>query len=507
MSPIIFLGTVIDVDDPLNLGRIRVELKINNIPDVLKAAFNSIPLPTQNFFWTNQDPFLMLPLIPYLVYQVPKNGELVQIIFQKPEFMFQNQYYVQSNFYSVNSIYDMSNAAGEQTTGIGMQFEYPKPIYNPGLYPKPGDSALLGRGSADLIIKDTTSLLRAGKYSAPPQSNIVPEPNNNRAFVQLSQLDITKVGETKQKIISNVPVTLSVKHLIEWVIDNPENQIVDPITNEITNKFGGSVSLYSLKESKETNTNEIGVSTKILERNKYLIYSSSFFGLNIQQTQEFINNFIKNCNDKNTAIDGSQLFSETQNKFPIYFRPAPYMYELISKTIQTLSGTIISQNLENINRGIKFQPADGTATSDNQFGLIWKKDTTGLPTQTQIKEITTDNYQPKPRSVSVVGGQEIYLLSQNSAKDGLAPINFANSLYGIEESAFTQDIQAKTSSTVRGEELLDLINLMYQVLISHVHAFDGLPTVRKTRTVSLETLEAAIRNAKRQVLNTNIRVN
>jgi len=507
MTPIIFQGTVASVDDPLGLGRIRATIDIENIPDVLVGAYKNIPPPTMDIFWTSKDPFLMLPLIPYLVYQVPKEGELIQIIFQSPEFKFQNQYYIQSNFYSVNSVFDMSSSAGRQSTGTGMQFQYPKPIYNPGLYPKPGDTAFLGRGNADLILKETTSLLRAGKYSTPPQSNVIPEPNNNRAFVQLSQFDITKVGETKQKIITNVPVTLSVKHLIEWVIDNPENQIIDPVTNEITNKFGGSVSLYSLKESKETNTNEIGVNTIIPENRKYLIYSSSFFGLTLEQTQNFINDFIKNCNDMDTAKDGTPLFSDTQSKFPIYFRPAPYMFELISQTVLSLPGSIIKQNLENINKGIKFQPADEVATTDNQFGLIWKKNTTGLPTQTQIQEIIVDNFQPKPRSVSVIGGQEIYLLSQNSAKDGLAPINFANSLYGLEESAFTQDIQAKTSSTVRGEELLELINLMYQVLISHVHGFHGLPTVRKTRTVSLETLETAIRNAKTKVLNTNIRVN
>lgn len=162
-----------------------------------------------------------------------------------------------------------------------------------GIYPEPGDNALLGRGSTDIILKENDVLVRAGKYSQTPQSNIDTPPNNNRAFLQLSISDRSKTSETQNKEIISKPITLFVKHLIEWVILNPENT---------QNSFTGSINLYSLKQSSSTDTKNIQVSTKIPESNKFLIYREDFTPLQFQQVVDKINNFIKNCNDKNVVF-------------------------------------------------------------------------------------------------------------------------------------------------------------------------------------------------------------
>lgn len=510
MTPIFYQCTVLNNEDPLMLGRVRARINIINYPDVL-ASVTSPKWNEEKDIWTERDPLVFYPLLPYFVYQVPKVDELIQVIFVNSDFKYQNQYYVQSNFFSVNSAFNTINSGGAKFTGTGMQFKPPKSIKNQngtwpaksplkGIYPEPGDNALLGRGSADLVIKETDVLVRAGKYSQTPQSNLDTPPNNNRAFLQLSIFDKTKVSDSATQEITSKPITLSVKHLIEWVIINPENSV---------DRFTGTVYLYSLKESVETNTNNIQVSTEIPEVNKTLIYKEDFQALPFQSALDLINNFIRTCNDKNVASNGRTLFSESQNKFPIFFRPAKFNYDLLveASPADQIQQTI-KDNLTLFNNRIKLLPADETSSSDSQFGLIWKKDTVGLPIQTEIVNINVPKYEPKPKTYSVLGGQEIYLLSQDSQKSDKSKINFANSIYGFPLSAFTDEIRVKTSSSVRGEELLELVNLIVRFLLSHTHAYPGLPPVEVTEDgTTADDILTEIQNAANKILNNNIRLN
>lgn len=517
MTPIIYQCTVLNNQDPLMLGRVRAKINIDNLPDILKAIVS--PNFSEKDIWTERDPLIFYPLLPYFLYQVPKEEELIQVIFTNPDFMFQNQYYVQSNFFSVESLFNTNGFGGSKFTGTGMQFKAPKNLKNKdgtwppkskirGIYPEPGDNGLLGRGSADVIVKETDLLLRAGKYKETPQSNTTTTPNQNRAFLQLSIFDRSKIGDKVEKEIITKPVTLSVKHLIEWVIINPENEIINS-DGTITNRFTGSIYLYSLKPSTETNSENISVSTDIPLQNKYLIDTENFQALTMEETIELINSYIRVCNDENKSATGKTLFTDNQNKFPIFFRPAKFNYDLITITGPlTPNQEIAQKNLSFINSKIKLIQIDETATANNQFGLIWKKDTTGLPTQTEILNLSTPQYKYQPSTYSILGGEEIYLLSQKSSIDGKKSINFADSIYGFPQSAITEDIRINTSSLVRGEELLELINLIFQFLVSHTHAYPGLPPVDVTQSgIELETLETAMQNAKNKILNSNIRLN
>lgn len=499
---ILYQGTVIDNNDPLMLGRIRAKISIVNTPDVLKSVENWV---TSKDAWTEKDPLIFTPLLPYYIYQVPEIGELIQIMFMNFEFKFQNQFYIQSNFFSPSSSFFTYNASGTYNTGTGFQVKPPRPLKkkdgqwdNPleaGIYPEPLDNALLGRGSADIIIKKNELVLRAGKFSDPPQSNSVAVANSNRAFLQLSNFDRTKTGEEVKKIITTSQITLLVNYLIEWVIVNPSNN---------SNKFTGSIYLYSLKPSVNNNTDNFSVSTEVPISEKYLIDTEDFTSLSMIDTIAFINSYIKTCNQSNISRTGARLFSDSQNKFPIFFRPTVEMYNIINPADGLSNINVDAKtNLNTIYQGTKLNTAD-----PGGYGLIWKKDTVGLPTKVDIQEITTENFEYKPNTVAALGGQKIYLLSQDSDIEGKPKINFANSIYGLSESAFTQSIQASTSSMVRGEELLELINIIYQFLVSHTHAYPGLAPVSKTQSgIKVEDLDRLMQNANRKILNSNIRLN
>ena len=100
------------------------------------------------------------------------------------------------------------------------------------------------------------------------------------------------------------------------------------------------------------------------------------------------------------------------------------------------------------------------------------------------------------------------MLSHTSAIPGKGKINFDDTLYGISLDQFVDEILPKTSSLVRGEELLELINLIVRFLITHTHAYPGLPPVPVTQDGSTVTdILTEMQNAYTKILNENIRLN
>jgi hypothetical protein len=512
--PIFFQCVVIDNQDPLMLGRVRARLKIDNYEDIIKSVENWNPLTDP---WTERDPFIFNPLLPYFIYQVPLIDEIIQIIYVNRDFKYQNQYYVQNNFYSPNAVFDQYNVGGDKFTGTGMQIKSPRNIKNKdgtypnnfevGLYPEPGDQAILGRGSADLIVKKTDVLLRAGKYKSVPQSNINFTANNKRAFLQLSQFDRVKKNAPNKTVTKTFEVIVQVKYLIEWVITNPENN---------SEKFCGAVYLYQLKPDSQTNSKQLTVSSVLPENLKNLVTFESFNSKSKLETIQFINNFIRDCNDKTTTRTGKQLFSQNINKFPIYFRPSNITYEQLNpafnlSNFQPVSSTVcppgqvesIQKNLSEIYAGIRLNPSD-----EPGFGLIWKSNTVGIPTKTEIEEIEQQTYVAGPTTFGALGSDNLFLLSHLSSIPGKKVINFDGTLYGISGETFYNEIIPNTSSMVRGEELLELINLIVRFLVTHTHAYPGLPPVPVTQDgTSVSDILTELQLSLKKILNQNIRLN
>jgi hypothetical protein len=512
--PIFFQCVVIDNQDPLMLGRVRARLKIDNYEDIIKSVENWNPLTDP---WTERDPFIFNPLLPYFIYQVPLIDEIIQIIYVNRDFKYQNQYYVQNNFYSPNAVFDQYNVGGDKFTGTGMQIKSPRNIKNKdgtypnkfevGLYPEPGDQAILGRGSADLIVKNTDVLLRAGKYKSVPQSNINFTANSKRAFLQLSQFDRVKKNAPNKSVTKTFEVVVQVKYMVEWVITNPENN---------AEKYCGAVYLYQLKPDSQTNSKQLTVSSVLPENLKNLVASEPFNSKSKLETIQFINDFIRACNDGTTTRTGTRLFSENNNKFPIYFRPSNISYEQLNpafdlSNFQSVSSAVcppgqtesIQKNLSEIYAGIRLNPSD-----EPGFGLIWKNNTVGVPTKTEIEEIEQQTYEAGPTTFGALGSDKLFLLSHLSSIPGKKVINFDGTLYGISGETFYNEIIPNTSSMVRGEELLELINLIVRFLVTHTHAYPGLPPVTVTQDgTSVSDILTELQLSLKKILNQNIRLN
>jgi hypothetical protein len=530
--PILFQVRVFDNNDPLMLGRIRGTLLTDNYEDIVKS-FDDPPFVEAKDAWTERDPFIFNPLLPYFIYQVPKINELVQIMYVNRDFKYQNQYYVQNAFYSPTSSYFQYEQGGNKFTGTGLQIANPVELriktlkdelppegisaytqnaaVTYGVFPEAGDNALLGRGSADLIVKQDEVLLRAGKFTSSLLSpNVPPTGNVNRGFLQISKFASEKFfNEPKTQLNLNEKV-LPVKYLIEWLILNPENK---------QEKLCGSVYLYQLKANISTNSKNVTVDSEIDEGLKKLVFKSDFNSLSKSETINFINGFIKTCNDKNVTKEGQRLFPDNGIKFPIFYRPSKITYEVLTPTTSSSgfnftpsapcptgpSGTGVEiANVTDIFNKVKLLPA----LKKGGYGLIYKKDTVGTPMESEFVTVEQPAYTPFPVTYAALGADTVYLLSHNSSIPGKGKINLNNTLYGITASKFGDEITPKTSSMVRGEELLELINLIVRFLITHTHAYPGLPPVPVTQDGSnVSNILTEMQNAATKILNENIRIN
>jgi hypothetical protein len=160
-------------------------------------------------------------------------------------------------------------------------------------------------------------------------------------------------------------------------------------------------------------------------------------------------------------------------------------------------------NIREIYQGVKLN-----AALKGGYGLIYSKNKVGTPTTPVKKTIPQSSYVNIESSYGALGSDKVFLLSHNSQIPGKRKINFDNTLYGISSEKFADEIIPNTSSSVRGEELLELIELIVRFLVTHTHAYPGLPPVPVTQDgSSTDKLLSELNNAVTKILNSNIRLN
>jgi hypothetical protein len=597
-NTIFFQVTVIDNQDPMMLGRIRARLLTDDYSAIVKSITDP-PWDEEKDAWETRDPFIFNPLMPYFMYQVPKVTEMAQVLYVNKDFKYQNQYYIQNTFSSPTTTGYEYYQGGNKFTGTGTQLKNPKPLKNKdgtytdkaihkGVFPEPGDNALLGRGSADVIVKQDEILIRAGKFKGSVlQPNVPPVANPQRGFLQLSRFNKSKKSLPNKIVSETNEIIVQVKYLIEWVITNPENTF---------DKFSGTVYLYKLKADLSTNSKNLTVGSEVKESLKSLVASETFSLLTKTESINFINNFIKTCNKSTKTKSGIQLFSSEQNKFPIFYRPNALTYSYLTpasppnfqynqnyssygekfcfggicnislkvidtatgqivatssddgpeidatKTYQSainqitnkllglkiedvilpeytqLSGTIIfpptsitsqqsidsTNNISEIFNQIKLYPA----LKNGGYGLIYSKGKVGKPLNIKTTIVPQETYLNDSSTYGALVSDTVYLLSQTSAIPGKGKINFDNTLYGVSLDQFTDEFLPKTSSLVRGEELIELLNLIVRFLTTHTHAYPGLPPTPVTQDGSnISDILTEMQNAYVKILNENIRLN
>jgi len=511
---IIFPGYVFDNQDPMMLGRLRVIPETKNYNDVIASVAN---WNEDNDAWGPNDPLLFLPLLPFYISQTPKKDEYVHIIYMNKKELFQNQFYLQGPFSSPMTTpfehYQGAKkflAAGDRIKQ-GMSLKNQDGEYrdenSKGIFPEPGDNALLGRGTADVIIKENEVLIRAGKTKELSKDKF-PIGNQNRAFLQLTRFTQTKQtlpAETNYRLVKNVQL---VKKMIVWDIS----------TLNSTSNFTGSVKLYNLKPSAKVNTDNFKFDTilNLTSGEDYGVEleSVSFMGKSFQESVKTINDFISKVFDPNVNFTGITINNpkNLSDQFPLIVTPSKQTYETGKKFSPT---NVLGEILEYVNYKRFYNHIKLNNSKEDGWFLV-SENKGGKPLfgpQSDVKEetITPTKFNSEDITYGVLGAQKVFLLSQNSTSPK-GQINLSNTLYGIPQDKFVgagDTLFEKTYSTVRGEEIVKLIEKIVEFLNNHVHPHanmvpDEATQGSKTTKTSINQLLADVNNT---VLNQNIRIN
>lgn len=535
---ILFPGIVVDVKDPAMLGRVRarpvtkdIESMISGIdPSKIEIGKRGYRDLKDQYKWTSIDPLVFMPLLPFFVSQVPREDEYIHIIYMNKQFPNKNQFYIQGPFsspmLSPNEVFNSSEkylASGDlikEIPGVRNPDGSFKVDWSEGIFPMPGDNAILGRRFSDIIFKsrqgetglEDSVLIRAGKTKSLVPGEL-PRANNNRSFLQLSYFGQEKItGETRKqsRFVENVKV---VKKMIIWDIQNLENG---------QNSFNGSVGLYNVIPSGRVNTKNFQADT-ILNLSIGTDFSGpleeiKFNAKSFEESSNLINKFINGVfkgnltNIPNYPVKSSTNLSPEQT-FPFVVTPSKKSYET---GIKFAPSQVVNDVKELVNYtkfygkiklNIGLVNSGWFLVSENKNGVA----AIGPQVDTKIDEFTETSFVDSDVSYAVLGGQNVYLLSQMS-EGPKGKVNLYNTIYGISQDKFIGDnssIQNRTYAMVRGDELMILLRKIFSYVTGHVHAIATVPPipVAAGNGQTSAEIDAILANSENTVLNQQIRIN
>ena len=525
----IYYGTVIDNNDPLMFGRIRVhpEGEVFESMENSNSDFKKNSSSTLDGKWGKKDPLIFLPLLPYYINQVPQNGERVLIIYYN-----NNKKEIRDRFYLIGP-YSSPTATlrpkGEDFVSSNTHLKsgwetsdkkwpniknidgtYPENTKYNGVFAEPWDVSLKGRGTTDLILKNNDVILRAGKHKD-FEGGKIPEIEPKRAFLQLSKFETKiNIGE-EQTIFRTENQKKQIKFLLEYDVINPESQ---------PQIFTGVITIYKFIDSSQrlSYTNEFEYDTDLtgITNSKALILNIDT-PLLIDDFAKFISEQVVTLVNKPTLLlsnlpQGQTTANQNDNtdgiQFPFYYRPSKNVRNILKNTPNQSSLDLTAySNMQQLINKINVSTTDISPG----YGLVLDaKFSDEVPfnlKKEKFRPITSENIN---NTVGLMGANYLYFLSNETTIPNKTKINFEEFDPGpkITQKDIDDKIVLNTSSMVRGEELLELLELIVGFLVSHVHPYPLLQPSSVSRDgTSTDMLLKKMLEAYNKVLNKNIRIN
>jgi hypothetical protein len=510
----IFFGVCVDNNDPLMLGRIRIYPTQLNIDETIKSVDNfdeNSSTPNTNGPWSDLDPFIYLPLLPYFINQVPKKGEYVMLFyFNNKNQVGRNKFYTMSVFSHPSTIKEENYLSSQ--TNLSSGFRNSKKFFpnlkdsegkllfpnSKGVFVEPVDITINGRDTTDLILKDDEVLLRAGKHKdfSPGQ---IPQKNDERAFIQLTRFRTKKKYGDPVKKIRLVENSVPIKYLIEYDVFNPEN---------LASAFTGSINIFKITSDETSNkilTTNIKYNSDLSKINKSKIRVINFQSLNLEDLKNLINQTLLSFKDSPKDVLLNPI--KQGDQFPFFYRPEKSIRDIIFN----ISGDTNPQSLNAMNNMSQLKNGVKIVRNvvDSGYSLVLDKKVSPLipfkPTQEIIVPVKSEKAD---NTVGLVGANQLFLLSHSSVIPGKGKIDINDTLYGIDLDKISDEIEPKTSSMVRGEELMKLIGLIVNFLTSHDHPLPGPPPAPTSQDgTRVDEILSELQQAYEKILNQNIRLN
>ena len=568
-SRIITYAVCVDNKDPMRAGRIRA-IKVkgqgitdSQINDPLKAIkkLDSQASSTGSYKpWTKgeegkqNDPYLFASFLPLHLNVIPRPGEAVKIITYETVKDSLNQEYIGPMISQPGEIRGDNYSSGDENTSFGNN-NISAPAYAPnglpledqfGCFPNPDDIAIYGRENCDILLgmrekayerktKDKIEewypqiLLRSGKLIPNNTFTSKPQWNDKPTFIQLSTFPETLTIEEKTETKS-VPKDDILRTLIEYHLD-PTTLSGNSISGYVnllklpykTTNVGPPTSVSTppaIKMAGEFNLQETITQSTFVAR-------LNFTGVpTLNKVSQIINNFIlqvdkgkwnkfikpieyctKTYNPEVDLNNKDNVGSFLQMSHPMYFRPTLMTQRMMDEAEPSV-GASTSWSLNKTNSNIIKEKIEleGVLTKGHGLAFTENSGKRKVPVVDETSVESIETLSPGQQGLVGVGGEKIYLLSYNSSELN-GPIALSSN-YGMSQKEMVSGLMDKTNSMVRGEKLLELLEKMVSFMNNHCHAFPGLAPVPQGHDgTRKEDIAKLMNDAKKNVLNSNIRIN
>ena len=509
---IVYYGEVVDVDDPLNLGRLRVEPKDWQI----QSYKNADPIKDSEK-WSTKDPFVYLPLLPIFLYQVPKLGEWVNLLYANPEYDDRNKYYIQGGFSSINKIKNEPFNSSIVNTPLGERIKPSDNIksvknnvnpdttdtqrinnpQNQGLYPDTKTIALLGRYNSDILLPEGGVVLRSNKIG--DTSDINPTFNKRHSFNMIQKYETRKESSGTNVFFENNELIQKVQYLVEYNIYGG--------MGTTGGLYSAYVNVFKISPYNTLFTNQVNERgyTEITQDQKIgPIYREDLTFKDFDTIVSNINLIIKRINNSELIIGNSII----ENPFPFLVQPEKQLFDLYNSDGKD---GVIQQNYENASNFVK---SIYLLESNDKRGslLVGEKNKIGKNNSITRVEVEQINEIPEPITYGIDVADRKFILSHLSQIPGLNKIDFQDANFSgdtyIDNNFIFENIIPNTNSMVRGDKLIDFLELIVQYLITHVHPnYNMAPDSKSLSEITNQQLLTKLFQARTEILNENIRIN
>ena len=513
---IIDIGKCVDNVDPLGIGRIRV-IRYNEMPGQREKAIDYEP-------WSDRDLFIANPFLPNNINFIPEINQSVKIIQYNTDKDTVNVEYIAGPF---TTMYDYNGQTFSQqvaNTTYGVSVLHKPNIRNniggkyinkksENTFAKEKDFAIYGKNNSDILFTENGLQLRSGKLlskgaaSASNKAVLIDYPIMAKKSSRLYLKKFPKKMTIEEVVVkNNVSENKDIKYIVEYEVykegglknvsdESPATiklfvyKVITPFGDEFKSNYftehsyatSSLIKLINLDDTQTTPTltttvNSINDIYKDIRDNIFILHEKGLFGL-----------------DENYNL--SQYMDDMH---PFYFRPTK---KFKTDSLSTQEERDNRQTILNNVNVLRVGPSSG---------LIWSE----TKAKNEVKEVESIEERVKidpnspEQTFGAIMADKFYLLSTDlGTNESNNPVPFFDlNGYELTQQDYIKKIEPATFSTVRGENLLNLLNKMIDVIFTHRHN-PLMPISGQYDYDEGNQLKELLKTIENDILNKSIRIN
>jgi hypothetical protein len=501
---IIDIGICIDNNDPKGVGRIRC-VRYGDFVSEKERAMTYEP-------FSDSDPFVAIPFLPNNINYIPEIEQAVKLINYNTSIEHVNTEYIAGPFTTSHDFNGQTFSQQLTDTTYGVPFKETPNIFNEnGTYVDPltkssladkKDFAIYGKYGSDLLFTENGLQLRGGKLLSKTnkqnkKGKLISFPIMGKKSSTLylkkfpQKLVLTKIEDKK---ITNEIKNLSLIVEYDFVKTN-DVYTINFYIYDVLKSFGDTLKTNFFNESVPLPTNAVKLinveEDSFSPTHQVMVDNINFVASAIREILYILHDGgLKKINKEYKKHRKSENFIH-----PFYFRP----------TLQ-LNNTTLGEEEKKIRNDI-FNNVRFFNEIGPKSGLVWSltQPIQKLKVENIEREVLKFDNTSNEQSFSALKSDKIYLLSTD-VNETNKTVDFPSlNDYDLTQEDYLKKIEPNTFSTVRGENLILLIQSMAKVLFNHRHNLTK-PMV-KIGYNEYDQLVELLKNMENDILNKSVKIN